>query len=102
MSQIKPREGVTQRQQPFDDEPYRRYLHGQPCRRCASQAGCQAAHVGHSSTSMKASVDQCISLCPKCHQEFDTAGEGKEVWYMKQIAIPEAQRAYLKWKGDQT
>ncbi len=82
---------------PVRDEKYRRFLAGQPCRACRGW-GCQAAHLGHSSVSMKPGDDQCVSLCPKCHVEMDTAAEGKEKWFMTQVIIPEERLKYLEWK----
>lgn len=100
MSQIKPQKPVTQRQQPFDDRDYRKYLHGLPCRACGATTGCQAAHLGHArGMGYKEAVDYCVPLCPDCHRDFDTAPEGKAAWYHNRINIPEARRAYAAWKA---
>ena len=83
------------------DEAYRRYLHEQPCRRCGASP-CQAAHLGHSSIGRKGGDDLCVSLCPPCHLSLDTAGEGKEKWWVNQVVIPEEREKYRKWKGGLT
>ena len=80
------------------DEAYRRYLHEHPCRRCGAMP-CQAAHLGHSTTSRKPGDDLCVSLCPRCHSEMDTAMEGKERWWVTQVVIPEERERYHIWKG---
>ena len=98
MTQVKPTKPVAQKERAFDDKVYRRYLHTQQCRRCGKTTGCQAAHLGHArGTGYKESVSQCVPLCPDCHREFDTAAEGKEKWWMTQIVIPAAERAYAQW-----
>ncbi len=99
MSFVRPMKQVQQKERPFDDEAYRRYLHEQPCRRCGKPE-CQAAHLGHArGLGYKEAVDFCVSLCPDCHREFDTAPEGKSTWWMNMVAIPEARRDYAMWKA---
>lgn len=80
------------------DEKYRRHLAEQPCRRCG-QTPCQAAHLGHSGIGFKPGDDHCVSLCPECHREMDTAAEGKEKFWMTQVVIPEERVKYLEWRG---
>lgn len=85
------------------EERYRRHLHEMPCRACGTDQGCQAAHLGHArGMGLKEGVDYCVSLCPRCHQDFDTAPEGKEKWWMNKVAIPEAQRDCSEWLGEKT
>lgn len=88
---------LRQRMSPLRDEKYRRYLAEQPCRRCG-RTGCQAAHAGHSDWSMKGGDDECVSLCPPCHLEFDGAMKGKGEWWLSQIVLPEEREKYQEWK----
>ncbi len=78
------------------DEKWRRYLHEQPCRRCGTTTGCQAAHLGHGRP--KPGDDQCVSLCPPCHAAMDTCPTGKEKFWVEEVVIPEERRAYQDWK----
>ncbi len=80
------------------DKKWRDYLNAQPCRRCG-RAPSDAAHLGHSDTSLKPPDDQCVSLCRPCHNEMDTAMEGKGEWWVNQILIPEEQVKYRAWRG---
>lgn len=78
---------------PIRDETWRRFVHEHPCRKCGS-VPTQAAHLGHSSMGRKPGDDQVVPLCPDCHRDFDTCPNGKEWWWMNEIAIPEAKASY--------
>lgn len=82
---------------PIRDKKWRDYLKTLPCRRCG-QMGSDPAHLDNLGRGIKAGDDHCVPLCRLCHTDLDTCPNGKDWWWLHEIAIPEAERAYREWK----
>lgn len=83
---------------PIRDPKWMAHLKTLPCR-CCGAYGSDPAHLGHArGMGYKEGDDWCVPLCRIHHREMDTDPRGKEVWWMQNVAIPEAERAYREWE----
>lgn len=118
MTMIRPQGELRQREQPYRDEKYRRYVAKQPCMACGHHES-QAAHIsaGNYARGMKAPDYYCIPLCPPhlaplgtmitkgCHAKFDENQErfAQETLNLSIDALKaKAKARWIAWESQQS
>ena len=96
MSSVKQLRPPYQKGQIVRDDSYREHVARQYCE-CCGAGRCVAAHMGHSSIAMKDDDYFIAALCERCHRQFDTAKEGKEKWWVRNVERPRRQSMYFEW-----